>query len=115
MIANPVESGLFQKGKSCVVSKRKPFTELRQQAKEMTVKIPKPSQKEIRNIGTAIYNEFNTVCNNQLGKSFGEVLSMVPEATLQKKPSPAEKKKKKTVNKKENLKKMWKTHGKKMM
>ena len=62
MIGNPVESGLFQKGKSCVVS---------------------------------IYNEFNTVCNNQLGKSFGEVLSMVPEAALQKKPSPAEKREKK--------------------
>lgn len=111
MIANPIESGLFKKGKSCVVSKRKPFTELRQQAKEMTVNIPKPSQKEIRNIGTAIYNEFNTVCNNQLGKSFGEVLSMVPEAALQKKPSPAEKKKKNREQKrkfKKNVENSWK-------
>lgn len=59
----------------------------------MTVQILKPSKTEIRNIGTATFNEFNTVCNNQLGKSLGEVLSMVPEAVLQKKPSPAGKKK----------------------
>ena len=52
-----------------------------------------------------IYKEFKSVCKERLGKSFGEVMSMVPEAGLTKKVSPVEAKKK-SVTKRENFKKM---------
>lgn len=70
-----------------MVSNREPFTDLKQKAKELTGAtrtFPKPSQKEIYNIGTAIYAEFNNVGKEKLGKSFGEILSVVPEAGIQK-------------------------------
>ena len=43
-------------------------------------KIFTPTQKEVKNIGSVIYKEFDSVCKEQLGKSFGEVMSMVPKA-----------------------------------
>ena len=51
-------------------------------------KIPKQTQKEVKNFGTVIYKEFDKVCKEWLGKSFGEVISLVPEAGLTKKESP---------------------------
>lgn len=96
---HPVECSLYPRKNGCVVTKREPFTELQNQAKKLTsTNSVNPSQKEIKTDGTAIYNEFNDVCNNRFGKYFGDVLTMVPEASLQKKLSPAEAKKK-TVNK----------------
>ena len=68
-------------------------------------KIFKPTKKEVKNIGSVIDKEFNSACKEQLGKSFGEGMSMVPKAGLTKKVSPVEAKKK-SVKKRENFKKM---------
>ena len=57
-------------------------------------KLPKQTQKEVKNFGTVIYHEFDKVCKERLVKSFGEVISMVPEAGLTKKESPVNAKKK---------------------
>ena len=57
-------------------------------------KISKQTQKEVKNVGTVIYKEFDKVCKEWLGKSFGEVISLVPEAELTKKESPVNAKKK---------------------
>lgn len=42
----------------------------------------------MKNIGSVIDKEFNSACKEQLGKSFGEGMSMVPKAGLTKKVSP---------------------------
>ena len=110
----PVESSLFKKSTGCVASNREPFTQLNQQAKDLTcsaANIPKPSQQEVKNIGTAIYKEFDLVCKDQLGKTFRDVLTLVPEAALQKKSSPAEARKKNREQKrkfKKNVENSWK-------
>lgn len=41
----------------------------------------------MKNVGSVIYKEFDSVCKERLGKSFGEVMSMVPEVGLTKKVS----------------------------
>ena len=48
----------------------------------------------MKNIGSVIDKEFDSACKEQLGKSFGEVMSMVPKAGLTKKVSSVEAKKK---------------------
>ena len=48
----------------------------------------------MKNIGSVIDKEFDSVCKEQLGKSFGEGMSIVPKAGLTKKVSPVEAKKK---------------------
>ena len=57
-------------------------------------KITKQTQKEVKNFGTVIYKEFDKVCKERLGKSFAEVISMVPVAGLTKKESPVNAKEK---------------------
>ena len=84
---------------------REPFTAIRQQAQAMTKPLPKPSQSEVKTIGTTIYKEFDNTCKERLGKSFSEVLTPVPEAGLQHKMTPAERKKKKSKSKKKIQKK----------
>ena len=60
----------------------------------------------MKNVGSVIYKEVDFICKEQLGKSFGEVISMVPEAGLIKKVSPDKAKKKKKIRKeKRKLKK----------
>ena len=59
----------------------------------------------MKNIGSVIDKEFDSVCKEQLGKSFGEGMSIVPKAGLTKKVSPVEAKKKKSVKKREMKKK----------
>ena len=54
----------------------------------------KQTQKEVKNFRTVIYEEFDKVCEEQLWKSFGEVISLVPEAGLTKRESPVNAKKK---------------------
>ena len=77
------------------MNKREPFTDVKNQTKELAgKKISKQTQKEVKNFGTVIYKEFDKVCKEWLGKSFGEVISPVPEAGLTKKESPVIAKKK---------------------
>ena len=90
---------------------REPFTAIRQQAQAMTKPLPKPSQSEVKTIGTTIYKEFDNTCKERLGKSFSEVLTPVPEAGLQLKMTPAERKKKNRNQKrkfKKRVEKSWK-------
>ena len=47
-------------------------------------KIPKQTQKEVKNFGAVIYKEFDKVSKEWLGKSFSKVISLVPEAGLTK-------------------------------
>ena len=54
----------------------------------------KQTQKEVKNFGTVIYKEFDKVCKERLGKSFSEVISLVPETGLTRKESPVNAKKK---------------------
>ena len=56
-------------------------------------KISKQTQ-EVKNFGTVIYKEFDKVCKERLGKSFREVISLVPETGLTRKESPVNAKKK---------------------
>ena len=106
LLTTPVESSLFKKSTGCVVSRREASTEVKSQAKELPgKKIFKPTKKEVKNIGSVIDKEFNSACREQLGKSFGEGMSMVPKAGLTKKVSPVEAKKK-SVKKREIFKKM---------
>ena len=65
----------------------------------------------MKSIGSVIDKEFDSACKEQLGKSFGEGMSMVPKAGLTKKVSSVEAKKK-SVKKRENFKKMYKIPGK---
>ena len=77
------------------MNKREPFTNVKSQTKELAgKKDSKKTQKEVKNFGTVIYKEFDKVCKEWLGKSFGEVISPVPEAGLTKKESPVNAKKK---------------------
>ena len=64
------------------------------QKKWLAKKIPKQTQKEVKNFGTVIYKEFDKVCKERLGKSFSEVISLVPETGLTTKESPVNAKKK---------------------
>ena len=96
-LTTPVESSLFKKSTGCVASRKEASTEVKSQAK--------PTKKEVKNIGSVIDKEFNSACKEQLGKSFGEGMSMVPKAGLTKKVSPVEAKKK-SVQKREIFKKM---------
>ena len=60
----------------------------------------------MKNVGSVIYKKVDSICKKRLGKSFGEVISMVPEDGLTKNVSPVEaKKEKKSVKKRESLKK----------
>ena len=79
LLTTPVQSSLFKKRTGCVVSRREASTEVKSWAKELSgKKIFTPTQKEVKNIGSVIYKEFDSVCKEQLGKSFEEVMSMVP-------------------------------------
>ena len=107
LLTTPVQSSLFKKSTGCVASRREASTEVKSEAKELPgKKIFKPTKKEVKNIGSVIDKEFDSVCKEQLGKSFGEGMSIVPKTGLTKKVSPVEAKKKKSVKKRENFKKM---------
>jgi hypothetical protein len=58
------------------------------------IQVKKPKLQELKEIGQKIYSEYNKECQAKLGKSFSDILTLVPDAGLTKKASPAEKKKK---------------------
>ena len=81
----PVESIFYKKNTWCVVNKREPFIDVKNQKKEPAGK--KDSQTNTEggeNFGTVIYKEFDKVSKEWLGKSFSKVISLVPEAGLTK-------------------------------
>lgn len=54
----------------------------------------KPKREELTEIGQRIYSDLNKECQEKLGKSFSDILTLVPESGLAKKVSPVERKKK---------------------
>ena len=77
-----------------MVNKREPFTDVKNQTKELAGKKDFQTNTEVNNFGTVIYKEFDKVCKERLGKSFSEVISLVPETGLTRKESPVNAKKK---------------------
>ena len=90
-----VESIFYKKNTCCVVNKREPFTDVKNQTKELAGKKDFQTNTEGgEKLWDSDLQEFDKVCKERLGKSFGEVISLVPEAGLTKKESPVNAKKK---------------------
>lgn len=91
---NSSYQGTFPISKGCISHKSGPLSELRNEAKKLTSRHgPKSTNKRLKEVGQAIYSTYDDRCKENFGKSFSEILILVPEAGLQKKLSPAEKKK----------------------
>ena len=91
----PEKSSLYKKNSGCVVSKREAFIDIENQAKELADKqFPNKHKEWWKNFRTVIYKEFDKVCKEWLGKSFGKEIAMFPVARFKKKASPLEAKKK---------------------
>lgn len=63
-------------------------------SKQTNPEVKNPKRQELKEIGQKIYSEYNKECEAKLGKSFCDILTLVPDAGVIKKPSPAERKKK---------------------
>ena len=90
---NSSYQGTFPVPKSCRVHTRGPLSQIRNEAKKLTSEKPKITNKALKEVGHAIYSAFDERCKENFGKSFSEIMVLVPEAGLEKKKSPAEKKK----------------------
>ena len=77
-------------------------------------KDPKVTNKKLKTVGEVIYATYNNKCKENFGKSLSDILILVPEAGLQKKLSPTEKKKIKR-DQQRKLKPMWRTRCLKVM
>ena len=86
----------FPLSKNCRGAKNGPLCELQVNAKRhIGQKDPKVTNKKLKTVGEAIYATYNSKCKENFGKSLSDILLLVPEAGLQKKLSPTEKKKNK--------------------
>ena len=84
----------FPLSKNCRAAKNGPLCELQMNAKrQIGQKDPKVTNKKLKTVGEAIYATYNNKCKENFGKSLSDILILVPEAGLQKKLSPTEKKK----------------------
>ena len=63
-------------------------------ARKAETEVKCPKRQELKEIGQKIYSELNKECQEKLGKTFGDILTLVPDSGLTKKASPAENKKK---------------------
>lgn len=59
----------------------------------------KITNKELKVLGQVIYSTYNEKCKENFGRSLSDILLPVPEAGLEKKLSPVEKRKLKEINK----------------
>lgn len=85
----------FPLSKNCRVAKSGPLCELQVNAKkQIGQKNQKVTNKKLKTVKEAIYATYNSKCKENFGKSLSDILLLVPEAGLQKKLSPTEKKKK---------------------
>ena len=76
----------------CRSHKSGPLSEIGIEAKKLTNSGPKATNKRLREVGQAIYSTFDDRCKENFGKSFSEILVLVPEAGLQKKLTAVDKK-----------------------
>ncbi|KAK3734075.1 hypothetical protein QZH41_019813 [Actinostola sp. cb2023] len=67
--------------------------------------VKNPNRVELKEIGQTIFSNYNKICNENLGKSFSDILTLVPEAGLIKKQSPVERKKENRESKRKLKKK----------
>ena len=81
--------------KVCRGARKGPLTELNTNVKRQCQKEPKITKRILKSIGEAIYATYNEKCKENFQKSLSDILVLVPKHGLQKKSSPAEKKKKK--------------------
>lgn len=109
---NSSYQGTFPISKSWKGHKPGPLSELRNEAKKLTSSHgPKATNKRLKEVGQAIYSAYDGRCKENFGKSFSEILILVPEAGLQKKLSPAEKKKAQRDKQRKMKKRCRKTNG----
>lgn len=71
-----------------------PLSELNMQKS----KSPKMSNKSLRDVGKDIYSVVDERCKENYGKAFSDIGLLVPDAKLQKRFSPGEKRKIKRIN-----------------
>lgn len=82
-----------------------PLGELQENAKRhIGEKEAKVTNNKLKSNGETIYATYNEKCKENFGRSLSDILVLVPEAGLQKKLSPAEKKKNEKRSAKETKK-----------
>ena len=74
------------------------------QAQHTVLKGSKITSKQLKVLGQVIYSTYDDKCKENFGKSLSDILVLVPEARLEKKLSPVEKKKVKKRSTKANEK-----------
>ena len=90
---NSSYQGTFPMSKSCRGYNSGPLSEIGNEAKKMCHGRGKATSKRLKEVGQTIYSTFNERCKENFGKSLSDILVLVPEAGLQRKMSPVEKKK----------------------
>ena len=92
LLFNSQLQSTFPISKFCRGARKGPLTELNTNVKRQCQREPKVTKRKLKSIGEAIYATYNEKCQENFQKSLSDILVLVPEAGLQKKPSPAEKK-----------------------
>ena len=91
----------FPLSKMCMTANRGPLNEIQGNVRKLTarpalLKSPKGTKltnKHLKNVGQIIYSMYDEKCKENFGKPLSEILVLVPEAGLEKKLSPVEKRK----------------------
>ena len=90
--------------------KKSPFCDLTKKAQNTVPKKAEPNKGELKQIANLIYTEYDKVCKENLGKSFTDVLVTLPQANLQVRESPNERRKKQRQRQrdvKSSIEQMW--------
>ena len=97
-ILNSNLQATFPLSKKCMTVKKSPLNEIQRDASKQTAqhtvqKGPKITNKQLKVLGQVIYSTYDDKCKENFGKSLSDILVLVPEAGLEKKLSPVEKRK----------------------
>ena len=97
-ILNSNLQATFPLSKKCMTVKKGPLNEIQRDASKHTAqhtvqKGPKITNKQLKVLGQVIYSTYDDKCKENFGKSLSDILVLVPEAGLEKKLSPVEKRK----------------------
>ena len=88
----------FPLSKKCMTVKKGPLNEIQRDANKQTaqhtvLKGSNITTKQLKVLGQVIYSTYDDKCKENFGKSLSDILVLVPEAGLEKKLSPVEKRK----------------------
>ena len=89
----------FPDSKRGMAVNKGPLSEIQEDAKKHTAQLhttqkgPKITNKQLKGVGQVIYSSYDEKCKENFGKSLSEILVLVPEAGLERKLSPVEKRK----------------------